>query len=179
MSTAPDFVDTTDLSDYKAGDAAEIILQVQAAIRSYCGWHIAPSIEQTVTLDGRGSRHLWLPSLYVTDVTSVSNEGTAVTSDEYDWSESGYIESRYGCWTTRPRQVEITFTHGYDDIPADVVGVAVAVAARASASPAGVKREQAGAVSLEYGQFNGVAGGIALLQHERDILERYKLPPRA
>lgn len=178
MSAAPDFVESTNLADYTAAAAAEILLQVQAAIRSYCGWHIAPSIQETVKLDGRGSRHLWLPSLYVTEVTAVSNEGTALTDVEYDWSESGYIESRYGCWTTRPRQVEVEFTHGYDDIPADVVGVAVAVAARAIASPSGATRQQVGAVALGYATVNGASGGIALLQHERDILDQYRLPPR-
>lgn len=176
--TIADFVLTSDLDDFKAGDAEAIVQQVQSAIRSYCGWHVAPSIDETLVLDGRGSRHLWMPSLYVTDVTIVVDEGTTLTSDDYDWSASGYLERRNGCWSKRPRQVSVTLEHGYEDIPADLIGVAVAVAARSNVSPTGAVRQATGPFSLDFGSFNGVAGGVALLEHEKAILDRYKLPPR-
>jgi len=70
-------------------------------------------------------------------------------------------------------------THGYDEIPADLVELAVSLALRAAASPTGAISESAGQVSLTFGTFNGVAGGLALLAHEKDLLSAYKLPPRA
>lgn len=166
-----DFVLPADLDDYKAGDPTTLLAQAQSAIRSYCGWHVAPNITETLLLDGRGSSHLWMPSLFVTEVTTVVNEGTTLTSEEYDWSADGYLQRRNGYWSSRPRQVSVTLTHGYEDIPADLVGVAVARAARFASSPAGVKREQAGSVSLER-ESNG------FLADELAILDHYKLPPR-
>lgn len=169
--SAPDFVTTADLDNYTSGDSATLVEQAQATIRAYCGWHVAPNITETITLDGTGNRHLWLPSLFVTDVTAIVDEGTTLTTEDYDWSESGYLERRSGYWSIRPRQIQVTLKHGLEDIPADVVGVAVGLAARAAVSPAGVRREAAGAVSLEYELGR-------LLQDERSILDRYKLPPR-
>lgn len=170
--TAPDFVDDVDLAEYQASDPQTIIAQAQATVRSYCGWHVAPSLTETILLDGKGSRHLWLPSLHVTDVDLITNEGVEVAADEYDWSADGYVELVYAAWwSLRPRQVEVTFTHGFDDIPADLIGVAAAIATRRSSSPSGIRREQAGALSLDYGTSD-------LLADEKATLDRYKLPPR-
>lgn len=167
-----DFVDTTDLSDFRAGDPATLVGQAQSRIRSYCEWHVAPKITETILVDGRGSPSLQLPSLHVVDVTSITNEGELVDPDDYDWSADGYVVlNNGGWWSRRPRQVEVVFQHGYEDVPADLVGVAVALASRLATSPSGVKREAAGAVSLEYGSSDFFAD-------EREILDRYKLPPR-
>lgn len=166
-----DFVTASDLTDYRAGDPDTLLRQAQAAIRRYCGWHIAPEVTETITLDGSGSRSLWLPSLYVTDIASVTVEGIVKDVDDYDWSTNGYVSSRFGTWSIRPRQIVVEFTHGYDDIPDDLIGVAVAMAGRAAASPAGPKRQTVGPFSVEW-------DSPGPLQHERDILDQYKLPPR-
>jgi hypothetical protein len=178
MTTPPDIVDATDLAVYLAGTPESIVRQVQATIRSFCGWHVAPELEEELTLDGRGLNHLWLPTLKVKAIASVTDEGNALTSDDFDWSESGYLERRTGTWSTRPRQIVVELTHGYAEIPDDLIGAAVAIAARASSSPSGSVREQTGPFARDFGQVNGVAGGIALLEQEKDILSRYKLPPR-
>lgn len=180
MTALPDFVELADLEAYLAGDQDAMVRQAQAAIRRYCGWHVAPSLTETLTLDGTGSRHLWLPSLHVIDVTAASNDGEDVALDDLDWSEAGYLELRCGHWCRRPRSIEVTLEHGFEEGPDDLVEVAAAIAARAISSPSGATREQAGQVSFQWGTVApGVAGSVALLQHERDILDHYKLPPRA
>lgn len=166
-----DFVVGSDLTDYRAGDADTIVAQAQGAIRRYCGWHIAPEVTETITLDGSGSKHLWLPSLHVTDVSEVTDLGDVVDTDDYDWSANGYIQRRSGCWTYRARQVTVTLTHGYSEIPPELVGVAVAVASRKLASLTGARREQAGQVSFEFGPHD-------LMMDERATLDLFKLPPR-
>jgi hypothetical protein len=167
----PAFVDATDLADFRAGDPATVVGQAQARVRSYCQWHVAPEITETVTLDGRGSKFLALPSLRVAEITSVTEEGTLLTTDDYDWSASGYIERRNGYWTERPRQIVVVFKHGFVDVPDDLIGVAAAWAARAATSPSGVRREAAGGVSRDYGDSD-------LFADEKAILDRYRLPPR-
>lgn len=177
----PDFAEVPDLTAYRDGEDEAIVRQAQAAVRRYCGWHIAPDYTQTLTLDGPGGRHLWLPSLHVNDVTSVTNEGAEVDLvDGVDWSKTGYLELRSGCWTRRPRQIVVTLDHGFAEIPDELVEIVVSIASRAASSPAGAVEESTGPFRAKWSAVApGVAGGLALLQHERDILDLYKLPPRA
>ena len=45
--------------------------------RRYCGWHVSPvNLGQSVTLDGPGSKVLWLPTRNVVTLTSVTEDGT-------------------------------------------------------------------------------------------------------
>ena len=170
----------TDLTAYESGDPQTILDQAGEAIRSYCGWIIAPAETVTVKIDGGGSQHLWLPTLKLTDVTAVTNQDDVVDLSTLDWSESGYLQLRSGHWSTRPRGVEVTMTHGYVETPADVMGVIVGIASRAVASPSGIVGSTAsGPFAVSYIAADGVAGGLLLMQHERAILDHYKLPPRA
>lgn len=174
-----DFITASDLVSFKSGDPDKIVKQVQGAIRAFCGWHVTPLItDAEIVLDGRGGRHLWLPSLNVVALSDIVNEETVLTSDDYDWSTDGYVELRSGFWTTRPRQISIKFTHGFPNVPDELIGLGAEIAARATSAPTGDVREQAGQVSVQHGTINGVAGGIALLEHEKEILGKYKLPPR-
>lgn len=176
-----DLATAANLTAYREGDDDVIVQQSQAAIRRYCGWHIAPAATQTLTLDGPGGRHLWLPSLHVNSITSVTNAGVEVDMvNGADWSETGYLELRSGCWTRRPRQIVVTLNHGFEDAPADLVEVVVSIASRAASSPSGAVEESTGPFRAKWAAVApGVAGGLALLQHERDILDLYKLPRRA
>jgi hypothetical protein len=40
----------------------------EAAVRAYCGWHIAPAVIEDVVLDGSGTRSLFLRTLRLRDV---------------------------------------------------------------------------------------------------------------
>jgi hypothetical protein len=171
VTALPDFVEPSDLEDFRSSDPDSILRQAQGAIRRYCGWHIAPEVTDTITLDGNGTRVLALPSGYVTDVEAITNEGTALTTEDFDWSESGYVHHRTGWWTDRPRQVVVTLTHGYPDIPDELIGVASSLASRRASSPAGYKRETTGPFSVEH-------GGREFLRDELDVLDKFKLPPR-
>lgn len=86
---------------------------VQDVIRAYCGWHVSPSITETITLDGPGSDTLFLPSLHVTDVASVTVDGVA--QNEPEWSEAGLIRGAFH--GRRFRSIVVTLTHGYAEPP--------------------------------------------------------------
>jgi hypothetical protein len=94
---------------------------VFAEIRSHCGWHIAPEVTETVTVDGPGTSVVVLPTLRLVDVVSITNDGTEVTDPE--WSRAGTV--RYYCWTWKYRGVVAEITHGYDEWPADLLALAV------------------------------------------------------
>lgn len=156
---------------------AERLEQAEALVRAYCGWHIAPSrTDVEVTLIGDGSSVLVLPSLYVTAVSELTQGGTALVADtDYAWSESGVLTSYY--WGTG--SVVVTFTHGYAEPPADVTAIVQAVAQRALDNPGSRPREQAGPFADTFSQsgFNQ-APALALLDAEKAILDRYRIPPR-
>lgn len=167
-----------DLTGFQSSDPTMMIEWVTSVVRGYCGWHIASVVSETIYVDGEGSRHLWLPSLRVVSVDEVKNDGETLSEDCYDWSESGYLELRSGHFSTRPRGIEVTLSHGHLFAPGAVVETIVSIAAR-SGDTGGTTSERAGQVGVTFGTFNGVSGGIALLEHEKAKLAPYKLPPRA
>lgn len=95
--------------------------------RTYCRWHIAPTLTQTLTLDGRGGRLLALPSLHVVDVTAVTVDGVEVT--DFEWSDNGTLERCAG-WPAKRRSIEVTLEHGHAACPDDVAGVVASIAAK-------------------------------------------------
>lgn len=155
---------------------ADRLEAAESLVRGYCGWHIAPSYaDQEVTLWPSGTSLLLLPSLHVTDVASVTEDGTEL--DDYQWTEAGVLTR--GCWRWVTSPVVVTFTHGYDTVPPEVTAVVQAVAQRALDNPGSRPRAQDGPFADSYSQvgFNQ-APALALLDAEKAILDRYKLPPR-
>lgn len=75
----------------------------------------------TVILDGfRGETYLQLPGGPVESVTSVTIDGDDV--DEDDFRLVGDRLWRYGGWSNygRPTRVQVTYTHGLAEVPADI-----------------------------------------------------------
>jgi len=148
-----------------------------AAIRAYCQWHVSPSREETLIMDGHGGRIQRLPSFHVTEVAEVKDGGVLLEyRTGYRWSESGMLSRTNGEFSREFRDVEITLTHGHDNTP-ELVSVALAVVSRALASPMGATREQAGQMAVTWASTApGVSGGMALLANELAILDGYKIP---
>lgn len=168
----------------------EALSRAEAAVRSYCGWHVAPSTTETLVLDGPGASVLLLPSLHVTDVESIEERGTLVDPASYEWSESGAVRRVSGGlleswgswrgprWTRAYRGLAVRLTHGYAEMPLDVLAIIERLADRAIASSEGAGTLSAvGAVSFATGS-DGLPIGGSLTETELGVLARYKLPPR-
>lgn len=166
-----------------------LCVAASARVRAYCGWHIATSVTEAFTVNGSGTFRQFLPSLFLTDVASVSDSGGVLDLTQLDWATEGYIEwAQYspgfprsygfpGMFSRRPRGIVATVTHGYPLVPQDLVALVCTVVARQAASPSGVLREQAGQVSAAYSQVApNVAGGITLLKNEMSDLDDYRIP---
>lgn len=139
------------------------------AVRAYCGWHVAPSVTETVRLDGSGTSVMLLPTLHLTEL-AIKNDGTPVSDPE--WSAAGMVRTS-GCWTSKFRGVEATMTHGYSECPAEIVGVLLEASSR---GVAGSTVSQVGQVRM--GGNEGVSGSASFLLEQTAILDRYRLPPR-
>jgi hypothetical protein len=166
-----------------------------AAVRAYCGWHIAPSRDETLVLDGPGGNVLCLPSLYVTDVTLITENGTDLAdgSDpevpaQYQWSQAGIVRRSWaGCswsgwsgawWTTELRGIAVTLTHGYDDWPIELAGIIQAVAGRITDNPTGLEQQTVGPFTEKYATSGSGGAGTAFAAADESVLARYRLPPR-
>jgi hypothetical protein len=108
-------------------------------VRNYCGWHIAPSITETITVPVRNGVGR-LPSKHVTAVTGITGAGVDMP---FSWAAGGRFQlsnSRY-CGP-----VTVTLTHGYPECPADVRAVVARLAAGGTAGE--IVRAQIGQVSV-------------------------------
>lgn len=146
-------------------------------VRRYCGWHIAPVITETFTLDGSGTHRLFLRTLRVEDIESVKLNGVDLDLDTLEWSQDGYLRRRQG-WPDRLRSIEVAMSHGFEEAP-DVAEIVLEMAARAMTAVGGRTQEQAGGVSLANARVApGVSGGVVLMDHEKQTLDAYKLERR-
>ena len=144
-------------------------------IRSYCGWHITPSVTETLTLDGNGDKRLLLPTKKLTNVLELRIDG--VEQNLYSWSEDGWLTlPGSSVFPATDRSVEVVIEHGFGYVP-EVTRVVDKLIQRASLSPTGnIVNQRAGTQSVTYSSSRGeVATDLSLLQSEKDALNPYKL----
>ncbi len=181
------------------------LMQAEAMVRAYCGWHVAPVRRETWIIDHTDARVLTLPTLRLKDVISVTDrrgwdgvtELVPALPSAYEWSEAGMLTlhtcadwdwdvTRYS-FTREPygwrrggfRALVVDVEHGFDAAPFDLAGIVQAMATRAVANPSGVTREQVGPFAYTYsGSSSTESLALAILPSERSVLDHYKLPPR-
>ena len=148
-----------------------VLDSVSSAVRDWCGWHIAPSLECTFTGEGEG-RLLVLPAMGVTSVASLEVDGAETT--DYEWTAAGMVRLKNDVFPDSWRSVECVYAAGFDS---KSIGQAVAqIASNALVAAPGVVNERAGNVSITYNQTaTGVAGGVSLLPRDYALLAPYKL----
>src|SRR4051812_28403956 len=110
------------LADAPAGVDPAAWAAACGAVRGHCEWHVAPSAQETVQPTGSGGLVLLLPTLHLTDLTDVINDGVPVTVDPKDWSEAGVVDNGTR-WSRRRRGVTVTMTHGHETCPPEVLEV--------------------------------------------------------
>lgn len=146
----------------------------QSAIRRYCGWHVAPSIEETIHVTSTGGTTLLLPSKHITDVSSVTCDEHDLT-EQVEWDAGGVMRLHSGRWTDRLRGVKITMTHGYDpeEVP-EVIMLMETIARRARTQP-GVSSQSVNGASASYFTAGGAPLSVPLLDIEKQMLDPYRL----
>lgn len=129
-----------------------------------------------VTVDGPGGPVLSLPSLYVTGVSAVVEDGVTLDVSDLRVSTNGQIRKRSGgCWTSAYAGVTVTMTHGYTTAPdfdAAVEQAAAALEAAAGRDDPALKREKV--VDVEYEWFGDGAVSQFL---NTSLLAPYRILP--
>jgi hypothetical protein len=145
----PQLLSSDDLDDFQASDPDWFLDAAGETVRwGICQWHIAPSITETRSCPIQPDGTIMLPSLYVTDVSQITLRGLTMDPTHYHWHKAGYIkrhQQRYFQWPLWPlesdepfreypsplaQHAEVTFTHGYPQLPAPVKVVALELTTR-------------------------------------------------
>ena len=185
----PQLLSSDDLASFQASDPDWFLTAAGETVRAFCQWHIAPSITVTDHVPVQPEGTIMLPSLHVTDVESVSINGVELDPSSYDWNEAGYIHRvrhSYFQWPLWPLQSEhkfreypsplavhadVTYTHGFSQLPPVVAAVGLELASRAMELPSGVATEiTAGPQVISLGPL-----GIVLTDDQRRRLGPYTL----
>lgn len=146
------FATPADLAAYLQRDAftgsdltsAQLALDIASAVvRERTGQDFTVGTD-TITLDTYGDEDVLLPQLPVTDVALVTtrNRGETATTaravnTDYEVRGGRLRWVGIGAW---PYEVTVTYTHGYAEIPDDVKGATLAVAAEIHANPEGLSQ---------------------------------------
>lgn len=157
-----------------------LIQDASAAVRSEAGGQRISRATSTIrtAMCGRFA----LPQYPVVSITSVTQYvgGAAIT---YEWDGlntvtlNGWVD-RFDLDGGYHTVADVTYVHGYDPVPDDIVAVVSQMAARAYGLPAsdsGVTQESLGAYSVSYG-IAAASGGVGMLPDERAIVQRYRRP---
>ncbi|MGW9249748.1 hypothetical protein [Streptomyces badius] len=111
--------------------ATRYLAVASAAVREAAGSPISETTS-TVTLEGEADQRLRLPGSPIQSVAAVAIDGVAVT----DWRLRSDRLWRFAGWTAAdgPSEVEVTYTHGLPEVPADLVDLVGRLVAGALAS---------------------------------------------
>lgn len=160
-----DLVKATDLLGYPGAPySTSLVRAAGGSIRSECGWHIAPTLTETIEVETDRSKLALLPSLRVVDVTRVVDAETG--RELTDWRvspNSGVLRCKSGVW---PEVLTVDLIHGYPACPPELLPI---IAERAQHLRAGiVSQENIGGRAIAYRQDS--------YSHYHAVLARYQLP---
>lgn len=169
-----------------AATAESLLSAVSTSIRAECEWHIWPVREDDeLTVEGDDGKVLALPTLYLSEVAEITEDGVALATTAYKVSPAGTIKRIDGGRWWSHAEIVVTMTHGYPDnasapaggsaAPPDLVALTCNVVIRHLVNASGASREQAGQVSITHSPAAGARGPIALLGGELDALKLYRV----
>ncbi len=162
--------------DEETDKLAQLLAIASAAVRAFCHQVLSRVTGDVVSFPSSGTDVLVLGQRPVVEVARV--EVGSVPAGAFTWDPTGALRRVDGLpWGRRAERVRVTYTHGFDPIPADLVGLVAAKVANALAAgvanPGGLRSLQAGAMSETYSNAAGSAaalGAAALTPDEQAVL---------
>ena len=187
--TLADFITTTEFDSFTAskftGDVriASDIKSTTAAIRNYCGWHVAPSLPcelSTTFFDrrvstGRGGILIQLPAKFVSGITDITIDG--VTCEKYILEPNGLLKVYDVPAYMEYTPIVVHYTAGLSSDMIDAVKEMTANrVTHALASSYGITSEAAGGVSVTYNaSWAGNTQATSLSDGDKEVLSPYRI----
>lgn len=179
------------LTAEEAARADALLADASALVRSYTGQDFTVTVDDEVVLRGQNGL-ITLPQRPVTGVSSVVAVGGDGLPDVplVDWIWDGLDTVRVGegsfvinlpaiWWDDDgyPGTYRVTYSHGYGQVPADVVAVVCGMVLRTLTAPTmagGVRSETIGSYSYQL-DAAGTGLSVTLSQDDRKTLARYRI----
>lgn len=142
--------------------------------------------DDEVELTGTWNHQLWLPQRPVIDITALavrlagSTTFTAMEVTDIPFTRRGMVAypsaswidgSPGGYWGSPTASIQVTYSHGYEEIPSDVISTVCSMAVRGMQNPSGLQSESIGTYSYAYPV--GSTGSVGLTDQESAIIARY------
>jgi hypothetical protein len=162
--------------------ATALLEFASAVVRGYAGQHFSRVVDDVATVAVNRGQAV-LPQRPAEKPTQVANYGGgAIPTAGWWWGGVGIIEFGSPSWVANgpssgssPRLVEVTYTHGFEEIPTDVVAVVCQMVARVidGGDTHGLRSESIDDYQYQMGG-NIVTGALALVPSEKETLDRYR-----
>jgi hypothetical protein len=137
-------------------DNPKLIAALRAASRRFrgqVGHRVNLVANDVVVLDGNGRESILLPVWPTTAVAEVLLDDEVLTEGtDYSWSEAGILR-RLGCrcWPDRLRCLQVTYSHGWAEVPEDIQEAVLERAEAGFTIPVGVQSKAVGGQSVTFG----------------------------
>ena len=201
--TLPDFITTTDFSNYTNGKFGTTdtristnITSATEAIRNYCGWHISPSLTCGMLYNVHDLRDAFvgpdlliqIPATYVTEVKKIvlgakwdaeadDWKGEVITDpDRFDIQGGLLRVYDVGCLDRRAK-IFVKYQAGLPNAGIAVIKELTAnKVTHAVTNAYGITSEAAGGVSVTYNSaWSGRSSSTTLADDTREVLNAYKV----
>lgn len=120
-------------------------------LRGDVGWHIAPEVTETITVNGSPDQTLILPTLKIAQITAIRDVTGTTPVAVTGWrmaSRAGLLWREEG-WPCGFAAVEVDLVHGHADVPPELLP-AVAWYCQQQLTDSSLSAEQLGAWSETY-----------------------------
>lgn|GEM_PF-1144802 len=146
-------IDALDLEEYPGAPFSDAIVDsAVGTVRDVAGWHIAPQVTETLSLNSDGGRILLLPTMRIVSVTEVRDmsdpDRPRVLTGWRKSSRLGALSLAQG-WPCGFESVEVDLVHGYAECPRSLLPVLADLAGLMSVSGS-VVQESSGQESVTY-----------------------------
>lgn len=146
------------------GFPSEAVARAAAEVRDEAGWHIAPVITETLTLNGRGGQVLVVPSLRIVEVIAardVTDPASPRVLGGWRVDKSAGLLHRDAGWPRGVASVEVELRHGFTACPLPLHGVIRERCQLAGINP-GVRSESLASRSVQFGLVGVVDTGAVM-----------------
>lgn len=135
-----DLLNADDFALFSGRDQSWFLTAAGQLIRDYCGWHIGPLISSTTSHTVRVDKpFIVLDTLNLVSVDGLAFGGAASIGQGYTYNASGRIDLQ-GYFAPSPSTFTVTYSHGFDTVPAPVAEVGYELASRAMEKSASAYR---------------------------------------
>lgn len=174
----PDALNAFTGSTFDPARAQQVLDQATADIQSETNQYLFQKTNDVATCNPTSSGVVLLPQIAVTAVSLVeyldrNNVWQTLDPSFYRHGRGRvYLTKRPDYWPWQNDTIRITYTHGYDPIPADLASLCVKLASRQIANPYDIQRQVTGGIQLQFSSARGTGG---FTESELSVIARYSL----